>query len=1069
MAMTDADVARVESLCTALFGPDANARARADQELAPLCRLEGIGQLRMVMERSNDAMAHYFVAATLLRLVTDCWTGFNVEQQLQMQQWLLGVIWVKGPTMQRHNANAFVQVLCRLTKFGWLDSQHHQELPGRLIQEVLANRSAAPLGLNVLITLVSEVNTLASRHSVTQHRKTSVSFRDICLFDMFKAALTILQGVRTDASAADPQVCEQALKLALECLTFDFVGIFPDESTDEAGTVQLPMAWRPVVLEQNVLSLFLELYSQLPPPRSTDCMRCLNQVATIRRSFFNNDEERKAWLQHILAGALVVLQQKKGLNDPDNYFEFCRLLSRIKPNYQLSELVSADAYGQWVELCAQFTIQSFINWRSTGKSHFFLLTLWSRLVSSQPYLKGGDKPSLLETFIPQVADAYIKSRLELARAVVCDPGCVDDPTDHQDNLIGHLELIPVLVRSVYGQIGPLIISLLNPIVADLQAGTQIQQLTEEMAKQFAILESQLGWLVYIMGAVVGHHVSGTSTAEAEKMDGEMTAGLFNMCNTVRARTSMPGAERSETLQGLEKAILYFLQSFRKVHIGESSMPCSKVYPRLQELTGVKDHLDVLNLIINKVVSNLKVWRTCSPIVGETLTLFCDLSSGYSSGRFLLKLPAIRYMLENHSGPDFPFLQDQFNTPHRSKFYRTLANLLFMETTAESAFERFMRPLKEVCLQLEAVTQREAFREVAVKRGVVGLLRDLRGVCAACTTKRMYTLLFEWLSPAHLDLLQRCAQVYVQDNDVILPLLKVFADLVHNRSQRISFEPNSPNGILLFKKAAELLLGYGHARLAMTLPANLPAKDLYNAKYKGYCTCMNILQRCLAGNFCNFGAMSYYHDDTLDQTLAVVIKMALSIPLEDLLSLEKLGSAYYTLLETLYSNHCQTMASLDSRAFLQLVHSLEEATRSVQLPRAAVCNAMAAVGHLMSFYFAQMQKQTPCAHALSQHFSLDSDLLVRVLNAIFHAVLFEESNANQWAMSRPMLPLILINPAFYEEYQRKLLAALAPDKVPRLQEAFAKLMEGVERNLEAKNRDKFTQNVTTFRHLAKSVL
>lgn len=44
----------------------------------------------------------------------------------------------------------------------------------------------------------------------------------------------------------------------------DFVGIFPDESTDEAGTVQLPMAWRPVVLEQNVLSLFLELYSQLP-------------------------------------------------------------------------------------------------------------------------------------------------------------------------------------------------------------------------------------------------------------------------------------------------------------------------------------------------------------------------------------------------------------------------------------------------------------------------------------------------------------------------------------------------------------------------------------------------------------------------------------------------------------------------------------------------------------------------------------------------------------------------------------------------------------------------------------
>jgi len=46
----------------------------------------------------------------------------------------------------------------------------------------------------------------------------------------------------------------------------------------------------------------------------------------------------------------------------ENYQEFCRLLSRIKPNYQLAELVSVDSYLEWVELCAQFTVDSFINW-----------------------------------------------------------------------------------------------------------------------------------------------------------------------------------------------------------------------------------------------------------------------------------------------------------------------------------------------------------------------------------------------------------------------------------------------------------------------------------------------------------------------------------------------------------------------------------------------------------------------------------------------------------------------------------------------------------------------------------
>ena len=43
------------------------------------------------------------------------------------------------------------------------------------------------------------------------------------------------------------------------------------------------------------------------------------------------------------------------------------------------------------------------------------------------------------------------------------------------------------------------------------------------------------------------------------------------------------------------------------------------------------------------------------MVSETLNLLCDLSSGYSSGRFLLKLDSVKFMLANHSEPDFPFL------------------------------------------------------------------------------------------------------------------------------------------------------------------------------------------------------------------------------------------------------------------------------------------------------------------------------------------------------------------------------------------------------------------------------
>jgi hypothetical protein len=39
-----------------------------------------------------------------------------------------------------------------------------------------------------------------------------------------------------------------------------------------------------------------------------------------------------------------IFQTQKGLDNPDNYHQFCRLLARLKTNFQLSELVSVDGW-----------------------------------------------------------------------------------------------------------------------------------------------------------------------------------------------------------------------------------------------------------------------------------------------------------------------------------------------------------------------------------------------------------------------------------------------------------------------------------------------------------------------------------------------------------------------------------------------------------------------------------------------------------------------------------------------------------------------------------------------------
>lgn len=48
----------------------------------------------------------------------------------------------------------------------------------------------------------------------------------------------------------------------------------------------------------------------------------------------------------------------QGLSDTNNYHEFCRLLARLKSNYQLGELVIVDSYPEAIQLIAKFTVDS---------------------------------------------------------------------------------------------------------------------------------------------------------------------------------------------------------------------------------------------------------------------------------------------------------------------------------------------------------------------------------------------------------------------------------------------------------------------------------------------------------------------------------------------------------------------------------------------------------------------------------------------------------------------------------------------------------------------------------------
>ncbi len=103
--------------------------------------------------------------------------------------------------------------------------------------------------------------------------------------------------------------------------------------------------------------------------------------------------------------------------------------------------------------------------------------------------------------------------------------------------------------------------------------------------------------------------------------------------------------------------------------------------------------------------------------------------------------------------------------------------------------------------------------------LIGLSRDLRGLAFAFNSRAGYMQLFDWLYPRYLPLFTKAIEYWYNDPSVTTPVLKLMAELVQNRSQRLTFEISSPNGILLFREASRLVCTYGSRILTLNLPSS----------------------------------------------------------------------------------------------------------------------------------------------------------------------------------------------------------------------------------------------------------
>ena len=186
--------------------------------------------------------------------------------------------------------------------------------------------------------------------------------------------------------------------------------------------------------------------------------------------------------------------------------------------------------------------------------------------------------------------------------------------------------------------------------------------------------------------------------------------------------------------------------------------------------AIGDMSQVMNMVVNKLCSNIKYWHKSDDILEQTLEAFVELTvTSYSSSKTLLSLETVNFLVHNHVGAHFPFLGYDNDNKYRVTFYSALSRLVFSSSVdLNNSFDAFIVPNLEIIAQL---SQTGDIRTPAVKIALLGALRDLRGITESTYNKRTYNLLFDALYPDAFPLLVRVAEIWYDDATVMTALLK----------------------------------------------------------------------------------------------------------------------------------------------------------------------------------------------------------------------------------------------------------------------------------------------------------
>ena len=1086
--MDSAQLARFENLCSDLYNATSQQqRAQAHCVLNPLLsRIDSVPQFEFVLGNSRNPHALLFAANGLMQLVTSNW---NVTTESQREGLKVSLSKFLAQNCEQMYSNQLweqsmsfvIRLLCRIVKLCWLDGPKHQKITEE-IQPLIESGSLlhVVLAIDIYTSLTMDMQP-AKGVQMSRLRRTAMSFRDTSLPIIFSASMKLLREIRAGKPGySDNRLLQKVLKLTVSCLSFDFMGTIPDETAETQSTVMIPYNWTNVK-DLSDSSLFFEVYLSSVSSRNQAsavlCLQCLVLFASFRRSLYSKDEERSAVIASYMRGTSQILSNYAGLDNEECYHEFCRLLGRINDGNQLTDISSNPQFSMWIDQVFRFTSTALNRINHLPNSMHYLLRFWTALVAPTQTL-GSRAPPQVTEYLEKIFVSFLEFRIKQSNSQnTNDDDHEVDPLEDETLLQEQLEDV-VVFSKLY----------LTPAHATLLR-----------AVESASNERTIVWIVYLMGAVVSGQVDNmaprrrSASVDDDSPRGSTISNMFDAAATdnngipkeyqavgdliKRVFGLMSRTDNQQTSEHLEIAYLYFLDQFKKLYLGEQGKISSLVIPRSEGISklctaiGVSSNDQILELFLSKIFSNFKNRKHMDTVTRKTLAFFNDLVTNGSIGvvysnndnapksltQSLLDNPKMQYLVSHHEEIDFD--QSRNNTVYYSIIFRLIFDKMSTAPTTSINWSYFDTLFGRI--HQNGITSRSE----AQANLIITLARNLKGVSMAANTPDQYNLLFKYLvdnprnaNQCKVTLFSALADTWWNEPEVVVPVIKFIADFAHNRSNRISFDANSPNGILLFREAAKVLSAYGQRMLS--LPPTTTFRDIYEEKYKGIGVALSLFTNTLGGNYANLGVFELYGDTTLTASMDTSLKLCLSIPLEDLASFLKSLKSVYTFLELSSKSNMATLMQLSPAEFSHLLRALEEGLSSFESSVALSC--CVTIDNICTYMLGTTEGSEDLANIHKLVNAPQVPVAFSRILAIINHLAISGEFASTWSLSRPFLGIILVCQNEFQNLRDGVVAQqLTEDRRRFVEKCYSDLMLGINSDLTTKNRESFTKNLYQF--------